>query len=107
MSMLAGTAQRGTMGGAWEATSEELGELERLTAGQKAMLLALKTALLVILCCEDELVVSCKTPHCLLDNPVDVDRFHIISFTKINIRTKETSQILKSIPLGQISTDYP
>ncbi len=39
-------------------TTDELGGLERLTAGQKAILLAQKTALLVILCYEDELVES-------------------------------------------------
>jgi hypothetical protein len=39
-------------------TIEELGGLDRLTAGDRAMLLAQRTALLVILCCEDELVES-------------------------------------------------
>lgn len=39
-------------------TVEELGGLDRLTAGDKAMLLAQRTALLVILCSEDELVES-------------------------------------------------
>lgn len=39
-------------------TIEELGGIDRLTAGDRAMLLAQRTALLVILCCEDELVES-------------------------------------------------
>ena len=37
-------------------TADELGGLERLTAGQKAKLIGQKTALLVILCVEDEIV---------------------------------------------------
>jgi hypothetical protein len=39
-------------------TVEELGGMDRLTAGDKAMLLAQRTTLLVILCSEDELVES-------------------------------------------------
>jgi len=39
-------------------TVEELGGMDRLTAGDKAMLLAQRTTLLVILCAEDELVES-------------------------------------------------
>lgn len=53
-------------------TIEELGGWDNMTAGQKGMLVAQKTALLVILCCEDAIVESTNLltedgrPHRLL-----------------------------------------
>jgi len=49
---------RGAVDEYTSSTIEELGGIDRLTAGDRAMLLAQRTALLVILCCEDELVAS-------------------------------------------------